>query len=206
MKPWRAPGLAWVLVCAMVCLPAAWLGVAPLNQPSLWSPVWQALVLRPSMGWHQPLWALWTAAWLHGSAQHLTLNLLGLGFLAGMGWHWRLASGWAVCLWLAWPLCHLGLLLDPRLTLYLGASAFLHAGLSLWLFAARPSLSKAGFGLALLVLLAKVAWEAGASWGAGPTLVRAGADVPLAPWSHVSGVAVGLLLAGIHGAQTRDID
>ncbi len=205
MKLWRVPGLAWVLVCAMVCLPAACVGVAPLNHPDQWPSALHALVLRPSMGWHQPLWALWTAAWLHGSDQHLTLNLLGLTILAGMGWHWRLAPGWAVCLLLAWPLCHLVLLLDPRLTFYLGASAFLHAGLILWLFAARPSLNRVGFGLALLALMGKVAWEAGASWGAGPTLVRAGADVPLAPWAHVSGVTVGLLLAGIRGAQTRDI-
>jgi membrane associated rhomboid family serine protease len=201
MNWWRVPGLAWVLACALVCVPALWVGVTPLNQPGSW----HEWALRPTLGWQQPVWVLWTAAWLHGSAQHLALNALGLSVLAGLGWQWRLSPGWAACLLLAWPLCQLGLLLDPRLTLYLGASAFLHAGVTLWLFAARPSLNRVGFGLALLALLGKVAWEAWSAWGAGPTLIRSGADVPLAPWSHVSGVTVGLLLAGIHGAQTRDI-
>ena len=204
MRPEVAPGLAWVLVCALVGLPAACLGWAPLSEPAQWPPLWQSLVLRPDAGWHQAPWVLWTTAWLHGSERHLWLNLLGLLTLAFMGWRARLPGPWALRLSLAWPWTHLALLLDPRLTHYIGASGFLHAGLVLWLAATWGSLGARGkwvWGLALAALVAKVAWEVAASWGGGPTLLRPGADVPLAVWAHVSGVTAGLLLAGIHGAQ-----
>lgn len=208
MKVWRKPGLAWVLVCLMVLLPALWSGLFfPVDLaagPAGWPAQAHPWLLRPSLGWRQPVWVCWTSAWLHGSAQHLAFNALGLILLAGMGWRLGLALGWAVCLFLAWPLVQVGLWLDPRLTHYVGASAFLHAGLVIGLVAGRSVLAPLIWRLALVALLGKVAWEAASVWGQGPTLWRAGTDVPLAVWSHVSGVTVGLVLAGIHGAQTRD--
>lgn len=207
MKVWRKPGLAWVLVCLMVLLPALCLGLIfqiDLAQPGAWPEQVRPWVLRPSLGWAQPAWAYWTSAWLHGSAQHLAVNALGLLLLAVMGWRLGLAAGWAACLFLAWPLVHVGLLLDPRLTHYVGASAFLHAGLVIALVAGRSALGPLIWRSALLALTGKVAWEAASVWGQGPTLLRAGADVPVAVWSHVSGVMLGLALAGIHGSQTRD--
>lgn len=195
------PGLAWGLVCLAIFLPAAALGWAPLGEPALWPQAWQHLVLRPAAGWHQAPWVLWSTAWLHGSERHLVFNLLGLVVLAAMGWRIRLSTVWAFMLLLAWPLTHLALLLDPRLTHYMGASGVLHAGLVLWLVAARCRVGTPLFGVALAAVLVKVAGEAAASLGGGPTVFRPGADLPLAVWAHVSGVTAGLLLAGIHGAQ-----
>jgi membrane associated rhomboid family serine protease len=201
MNLWRLPGLAWGLVCLALAVPAVALGWAPLNEPAQWPPIWQHLVLRPPAAWQQAPWVFWTTAWLHGSEHHFAFNLIGLALLAAMGWRLRLGAAWAFALFLAWPLTHLALLLDPRLTHYMGASGVLHAGLVLWLVAARQRLGMRVFLVALALVLAKVAWEAAASLGSGPALIRPGADLPVAVWAHVSGVAAGLLLAGIHGAQ-----
>jgi hypothetical protein len=203
MKRRAPPGLAWGLVCLSILVPSALLGWAPLNEPGLWPQAWQHLALRPVAGWHQAPWVLWTTAWLHGSGRHLAFNLVGLSLLALMGWRNQLGTAWAFMLFLAWPLTHLALLLDPRLTHYMGASGVLHAGLVLWLFAARGAIGMRVFVAVLLAVLAKVAWEAASSLGGGPTVFRPGADLPLAPWAHVSGVTAALLLAGIHGAQRR---
>jgi len=203
MKLGAPPGLAWGLVCLASLVPSALLGWAPLNEPGLWPEVWHHLVLRPAAGWHQAPWVWWSAAWLHGSERHLAFNVVGLALLALMGWRTRVGTSWALMLLLAWPMTHLALLLDPRLMHYMGASAVLHAGLVLWLFAARPAIGTRVFAAMVFLVLVKVAWEATSSLGGGPTLIRPGADLPLAPWAHVSGVTVGLLLAGIHGAQRQ---
>jgi len=201
MKRGCPPGLPWVGVCLALAAPAVFLGWAPLSEPAQWPPAWQHLVLRPAAGWQQAPWVFWTTAWLHGSERHLVFNLLGLTVLAAMGWRTRLGPMWAFMLWLAWPLTHLALLLDPRLTHYMGASGVLHAGLVLWLVAARQRLGMRVFRLALGAVLVKVAWEAASSLSGGLAVNRPGADIPVAVWAHVSGVTLGLLLAGIHGAQ-----
>jgi hypothetical protein len=58
-------------------------------------------------------------------------------------------------------------------------------------------------GALLLALALKVGHEAWLGWPGGATLVRVGADVPVAWLAHVSGVLSGLFIAGIHGASRR---
>ncbi len=152
------------------------------------------LVWQPELWATQP-WRWWTAAAVHLSALHLGANLAGtalvakLGVVVGCGR--RAALAWA----LAWPLCHLGLLLQPELQRYGGLSGVLHAGVAV---AAVQVLGTARgwrhrIGAALLAgLLLKILLEA--PW-AGPVRQIPGWDIAIAPLAHATGTAAGLLCA-----------
>ncbi len=187
------PGVAWVLVAALIAGPAWWLGPVPFSSP---------LALHPPAGLsgNSPsTW--WTPAWAHASPDHLRANLLACAMVALLGVAAHLPARAALAWLLAWPATHLLLLLDPRLAAYVGASGVLHAaaaivGVSLW----RSGRQGAG-GLWLLVLGAKVLHDL--SLGL-PTFVRPGLDTPVSALSHLTGTLCGLFFAGFLGATRRE--
>lgn len=181
--------MAWLLVTVLIAGPAWGLGVVPFSS---------ALALHPAAGWSgNGWWTLWTPAWSHASLTHLHANLLACALMALLGTAARLPTRAALAWLLAWPFTHALLMLDPRLTAYVGASGVLHAaaaiaGVFLWR-AGRRGLA----GAWLLALAAKVAYEL--SLGL-PTFVREGLDVPVSPLSHLTGAFCGLVFAGFLGA------
>ena len=154
-------------------LPAAWLD-------------WQ-----PHLAAAEP-WRFVTAAWVHWSALHLGANLAGIAVLAALGQVARFpaAAAWA---WAAaWPLAHAGLLVQPALAHYGGASGVLHAAVAVavcWLVvraAAGVRVVGAAVGAGLVVkLLAEQPWL-------GPLVQPRGWDIAVAPLAHVSGALAGL--------------
>lgn len=200
---WLAPGVAWLLVGLAVLGPILGVGWLPMDHPEQWSPSGAALILRPPQGWQQPPWVWWSAAWVHGSAQHWLFNALGVLLISGVGAWLRMPTPLAVAWLLSWPLGHACLLLDSRLTFYMGASGVLHAGVAVLGVGLWQTGQRRLAGALLLALTLKVGHEAWLGWPGGATLVRVGADVPVAWLAHVSGVLSGLFLAGIHGASRR---
>ncbi|RZI86195.1 MAG: rhomboid family intramembrane serine protease [Rubrivivax sp.] len=167
---------------------------------SLW-PGFSALSnwpLHPSAAWpHDPV-SLWTCAWVHANTPHLVANLLGLGLIMGLGWVLRLSTANALAWFLAWPLTHLALLLDPRLDTYFGLSGVLHAAVGIVAVslitrpgpaARRPRLQ--GW-LVLATLFAKC-------WFENPELralvPHPALSMTAAPLSHLAGTVVGTLTA-----------
>lgn len=165
----------------------------------------------PQLDWQPALWPAqpWravSAAWVHFSALHLGANLVGaalvaaLGTVAGCGG--RAALAWA----LAWPLTHVGLLLQPALLHYGGLSGLMHAGVAVavWqLLRSGPGRARR-VGAALAVgVLAKLLLEA--PWQ-GPLRQVPGWDIPLAPLAHATGALAGALCAwacGVGGDAAR---
>lgn len=159
-----------------------------------------ALAPRAALDWQPALWPAqpwraWSAAAVHLSAGHLGANLLGLALVAALGREagctGRDTLAWA----LAWPLTHLGLLLQPALTHYAGLSGVLHAGVAVagWRLVLAGRGVARGVGVALLAgLLAKVALEA--PW-LGPVQRWPGWAIPIAPLAHATGIAAGTVTA-----------
>ena len=145
--------------------------------------------------WAGQPWRWWTAAAVHWSGLHLGANLLGTALVAALGQAAgcgpRSALAWA----LAWPLCHLGLLLQPALLHYGGLSGVLHAAVAVAAVQVVGSATgrRRAVGLALLAgLLAKLLLEA--PW-AGPLRQPPGWDIAIAPLAHATGTAAGLATA-----------
>ncbi|MFO1268447.1 MAG: hypothetical protein U1F67_17790 [Rubrivivax sp.] len=93
--------------------------------------------LQPARALDDP-WRFVTAAWVHWHEWHLAANLAGCAVVAWLGVAARLpnAAAWAFAA--AWPLTHAGLLLQPALAHYGGASGVLHAAVAVgacWLMA-----------------------------------------------------------------------
>lgn len=200
---WLAPGVAWLLVGLAVLSPLLGVGWLPMGHPEQWPQPGAAMVLRPPQGWQQFPWVWWSAAWVHGSAQHWLLNALGVMLVSGIGAWLRMPTSLAVAWFLSWPLGHACLLLDPRLSFYMGASGVLHAGVAVMVVGIWQAGQRRLAGAMLLALTLKVGHEVWLGWPAGATLVRAGVDVPVAWLAHVGGALSGLFLAGIHGASRR---
>ena len=147
---------------------------------------------QPSLAGTQP-WRWWSAAGVHFSPLHLGANGLGLALVGLLGWRaacdGRAALAWA----LAWPLTHLGLLLQPALAHYGGLSGVLHAGVAVaccqLLAQGRPGQRRIAW-LVLLGLATKVLLES--PWQ-GPVRVVPGWDIATAPLAHASGTVAGLL-------------
>ena len=147
---------------------------------------------QPSLALSQP-WRWWTAAGVHFSVWHLGANLAGCAVVAAFGW----AAGCgrrATLAWvLAWPLGHLGLLLDPGLSHYGGLSGVLHAGVAIAAWQAWCGGHRSWIAVGVLAGLAvKIAsespWELALrplpEWG-----------ITVAPLAHATGAAAGLLSA-----------
>lgn len=200
---WQVPGACWLLVGLAVLGPTLWVGWQPLTQPEQWPSYGSAMVLRPPDGWRQPPWVWWSAAWVHGSAQHWLFNVLGVLLVAGAGAWLRMPTPLAVAWALSWPLGHVCLVLDPRLTFYMGASGVLHAGVAVLAVGIWQAGQRRLAGAMVLALALKIGHEIWLGWYGGAALIRTGADVPVAWLAHVSGGLSGLFLAGIHGASRR---
>lgn len=158
---------------------------------------------QPALAAAEP-WRCVTAAFVHWSPLHLGANLLGTAVVAALGGAAalpvRAALAWAV----AWPLTQIGLLLQPDLLHYGGASGVLHAGVAvaaLWL-AVRAHAMRRWIGLAIGVgLVVKVVLEQ--PFGV-PLRTVAGWDIAIAPMAHATGLVAGLLCAAValYSAET----
>ena len=184
--PERAPGRLWLLLSALLGALAVLLWWAPA----------MAFDWQPALAWHQP-WRWWTAAGVHWSERHLAGNLGAAVVVAAYGLAARVPARVAWAWFAAWPLTHLGLLLQPGLQHYGGLSGVLHAGVaaaSLWLACAARGRRRVIGMLMLAGLLAKLLIEA--PWGA-PLRHSPGWDIALAPLGHATGSAAGLLCAAL---------
>lgn len=174
-----------------------WAGLAAglaIGAAAAWVLPHLAIDWQPSLVLSQP-WRLWTAAFVHYSPLHLGANLAGAALVGALG-HAARVPRCVVLAWLAaWPLTHLGLLLQPQLLHYGGLSGVLHAGVA----AAAVHLSWAGrtvqrrIGFAILAVLAiKLAGEA--PWG-DALRHHAGWDIAIAPLAHATGALAGAICA-----------
>lgn len=186
---------AWGLLSAVLAagsVLAWWLPAASLD--------WQ-----PELAATEP-WRAWSAAFVHWSPQHLGTNLLAAAVVGAYGWAAQVprAQAWAWCA--AWPLTHLGLLLQPDLAHYGGLSGVLHGGVAivcLWLALRQRGARRAVGAAVTLGLLIKLASEQ--PWG--PPLQRSQEwDIAVAPLAHTSGALAGLLCGAIALVCTRRIN
>ncbi|WP_293994790.1 rhombosortase [Sphaerotilus sp.] len=179
---------AWLGVGLLLVLPS--LGVA--LRPGL-----ARLVLAwvPALAWSEP-WRWWSAAWVHLSGLHLLANLAGAALVLLLGGVARLPREAAWAWGLAWPLTHLGLLLQPALLRYGGLSGVLHAGVAVAavaLLRTAPLRRERVLGALLLAgLCAKVLGER--AW-AHTLVTPPGWDIAVAPLAHASGTVCGVLAA-----------
>lgn len=151
---------------------------------------------QPALALAEP-WRAWTAAWVHWSPRHLGFNLAGGAVLAWFGAAARLPARMSLAWLLAWPLTHLGLLVQPALSHYGGLSGVLHAGVAVaatWLLWAEHGRRRAIGAAVAAGLLLKVALER--PW-AGPLAAVDGWDIALAPLAHASGALAGALSAAL---------
>jgi rhomboid family GlyGly-CTERM serine protease len=154
---------------------------------------------QPALAWSQP-WRAWTAAGMHLSLRHLLMNLAGCALIGLLGGRAPLLPRDALAWCLAWPLCQWGLLLRPDLAHYAGLSGVLHAGAAIiaWrLLRSGQGRHQAVGGLLAAGLVFKLWTEQ--PFGAVVQDVP-GWDFALAPWSHLSGVLAGLLMAALLNA------
>jgi membrane associated rhomboid family serine protease len=131
----RIDGVAWVALAALLCLGAIMItaiaaeGGAPLAA----APLATALDWQPALGLREP-WRLWTCAWVHWSAAHLGVNVVGALVVAFVGWRGRMSLVAALAWFLAWPITQVLMAalgndrLGPAMPHYGGLSGVLHAG------------------------------------------------------------------------------
>ncbi|MDH0863606.1 rhombosortase [Mitsuaria sp. GD03876] len=184
------PGRAWLLVAMALAVGAMVVWIQPAS-------VQAALEWRPDRALQEP-WRAVSAAWLHWSAQHLIANLAGCAVVGLLGVAARLTPRDALAWLLAWPLTQFGLLFEPSLARFGGASGVLHAGVAvaaIGMLRMRASHGRErAVGLLILIgLVVKVAAERPLS---GPPL-RAwdGWSIAIAPLAHLTGLAAGVATA-----------
>lgn len=190
MRPAR-PGTLWAAFAASLAVAAL---LTARADPALLD--WQ-----PQRAWAEP-WRWWSAALVHLGGGHLLANLAGCGVVGAFGraagCTRRDAAAWGA----AWPLTHLGLLLQPALAHYGGLSGLLHAGVAvaaLGLVLRGRGRARA-IGLAVLAgLVLKILGER--PW-AGAAQIWPGFDFPVAPLAHATGALAGLLCAAVAHATS----
>ena len=149
---------------------------------------------QPALAWTQP-WRWWSAAWVHWSDGHRWANVGGALLVAALGWRAHCDRLDSLAWFTAWPLAHLGLLLQPVLAHYGGLSGVLHAGVvvvgvSLCDRALGP---RRLLGAAMLAgVTLKLAFEQ--PW-LGAVQRVPGWDIAVAPGAHLSGAALGAVCA-----------
>lgn len=170
---------------------------------ALWFAPRAALEWQPQLALFQP-WRAWTAAFVHLTPWHLAANLFGCAVVAAFGVVARVPAR-ATPAWLAaWPLTHVTLALQPRLTSYGGLSGVLHAGVAIaaWHLLRHEQGQRRAIGAAVLAgLVAKLVLEQ--PWAATAQAVP-GWDFPVAPLAHLSGAAAGLLCALLADVAAKD--
>ena len=186
-----ARSLPWLAVAAALALGAvATIGLDP-----------RALDWQPELLLTQP-WRWWSAAWVHWSDRHLAANLVGAALVAVFGWRARCDRMDALAWFIAWPVTHLILALQPGLRHYGGLSGVLHAGV---VVAAVAVLHLDGgrrwLGPAILAGVAvKVLSEQ--PWGA-PLQHWSQWDFAVAPLGHLSGALAGAACAAAAAVWRR---
>lgn len=178
---------------ALASYPWAWLAVSALiGVPALaWHDQLAWTLSVSQAGWLEPaLWAnVWRSTWVHPHVQHGLLNLAACVLLMAWGWVARPPAQAAMAWALAWPLTHLALLADPRLSYYFGMSGALHAGVAVmgvhlvrhgqrWAWALLA-------GLLLKCLLENPELKA--------TLAHPVLDMQTAPLAHLLGSLIGIV-------------
>lgn len=192
MTPRSSGSAAWIVLAAALALGAALGSLAPRS-----SFEWQ-----PSLALTQP-WRAWTAAFAHWSGWHLAANLAGCAVVGAFGVVARVGRRSALAWFIAWPLGHAALLLQPRLTHYAGLSGVLHAGVAVvaWqLLRHEHGRPQAVGALVAAGLLAKLLLEQ--PWLGAARSVE-GWDFPVAPIAHATGAAAGLVCAWVADALPR---
>jgi rhomboid family GlyGly-CTERM serine protease len=180
------PGVLWEVLAMLLGVGALLGGWAPAS----------TLDWQPGLVASEP-WRAWSAAFVHWSAWHLGVNLLGCALVGALGRAAALPVRATLAWCLAWPLGHLGLLTEPGLAHYGGLSGVLHAGVAVagcWLAVAARGRPRA-IGLAMLTGLAiKIVLED----PFGEPLVHPGGwDIAIAPRAHATGALAGAVAAGI---------
>jgi rhomboid family GlyGly-CTERM serine protease len=175
----------------------AWLGLAAvLAGGSLMAASVDARWLdwQPDLALTQP-WRWWSAAWVHWSQGHRWANVVGTLLVAALGWRAQCDRLDSLAWFIAWPLTHLGLLLQPALAHYGGLSGVLHAGVVIAALALldrergmRRVLGAAIVVAVLLKILLEHPWR-------GALQRTPGWDIAIAPAAHLSGAAMAVLCA-----------
>jgi rhomboid family GlyGly-CTERM serine protease len=186
MKPAHAAWLIGLTVAALVLL-------------SLGGESWrEALRYERAAVLRGEYWRLVTGHLVHGTTQHLLLNVLGLGVMAALFPREFSLRGWLFIAAASVAVIDLGFVLwEPQLEWYVGLSGVLHGVLAAGAIAWWRHESK-GFALALTAILAaKLAWE---QWrGALPL----SGDMPVIVDAHLYGAIGGALAAGALWALRR---
>jgi rhomboid family GlyGly-CTERM serine protease len=184
------PGRAWLLVAMALAIGSL---VAWVQAP----PVQTALEWRPELAAREP-WRAISAAWLHWSPQHLIANLAGCAVIGLLGIAARLTARDAMAWLLAWPLTQFGLLVEPSLERFGGASGVLHAGVAVAAIGMLRMRASHGrervIGLLIGIgLIVKVAAERPLS---APALRHwDGWNIAIAPLAHLTGLIAGVVTA-----------
>lgn len=184
------PGRAWLLVAMALAIGSM---VAWIQPPQ----VQAAMAWRPDLAATEP-WRAVSAAWLHWSPQHLIANLAGCAVIGLLGIAARLTARDAAAWLLAWPLTQFGLLIEPSLERFGGASGVLHAGVAVAAIGMMRMRASHGrervIGLLIGIGLAvKVAAERPLS---GPALRHwDGWNIAIAPLAHLTGLIAGVATA-----------
>ena len=125
-KALSTDGVAWVLLSALLCAGAVVVTATSAADAD-------ALDWQSALGLGEP-WRLWTCAWVHWSAAHLLVNVLGGLVVAFVGWRARLPLSATIAWFVAWPLTQVlvaalgGERLVAAMPTYGGLSGVLHAG------------------------------------------------------------------------------
>lgn len=198
--------LWWCAIGLLLALPCLAFNPVPLAlPPEFWPDLPAKLVLRPDQRGHQPLWSWWATAWLHGSEVHLWRNLFGAGLLVLMGALSKVTPRDTLAWCIAWPLTHLGMLLEPSLTSYVGLSGVLHAGVAIVALANLHHPCRHSHRVVGIVLLG---WLIGKLFMENPwahhLVLSEASAINVAPWAHLSGALAGALAwSAVHASRLR---
>ncbi len=178
---WQRPGRAW---CAVAALLATGSALVLIGAPPSTALDWQ-----PRLALGEP-WRALSAAFVHYSALHVIGNAAGLAIVAAYGAAARAPVRLALAWLVAWPLTQFGLLVQPALAHYGGASGVVHAGVAIATLHLLDVGPRWVGGLVLAGLVAKIGLEA--PWGE-PLRHFEGFDIAIAPLAHASGALAGAL-------------
>lgn len=175
----------WTALGALMLLASALLWLLQVPSQS-WD--WQA-----QRACSEP-WRAWTGALVHWSRQHLLANLAACAVVTSFGWGARVPPRCALAWLLAWPLTQVALLSQTDLPHFGGLSGILHAGVTVVLVellwrGGRDRFIGACVTLGLIIKL----WQ---EQPLGPALRQLSEwDIPVVPFSHLSGALSGALCA-----------
>jgi rhomboid family GlyGly-CTERM serine protease len=186
MKPAQAAWLIGLTVAALVLL-------------SLGGESWrEALRYERVAVLRGEYWRLLTGHLIHGTTQHLLLNVLGLGVIAALFPREFSVRGWLFIALASMSVIDLGFVLwEPQLEWYVGLSGVLHGLLAAGAIGWWRHESKGFAAVLSVVLVGKLAWE---QWrGALPL----SGDMPVIVDAHLYGAIGGALAAGALWALRR---